>query len=43
MRYRRLERNRVVAARYDKLAVGYETTIRIAAVNEWLRLDGAGS
>jgi transposase len=34
----RLKRNRVVATRYDKLAVRYETTIHIAAINEWLPL-----
>jgi transposase len=34
----RLKRNRAVATRYDKLAVRYETTVHIAAINEWLRL-----
>lgn len=34
----RLKRNRAVATRYDKLAVRYEATITIAAINEWLRL-----
>jgi transposase len=32
----RLKRNRAVAARFDKLAVRYEATIHIAAINEWL-------
>ena len=32
----RLKRNRAVATRYDKLAVRYEATIQIAAINEWL-------
>lgn len=32
----RLKRNRAVATRYDKLAVRYEATITIAAINEWL-------
>lgn len=32
----RLKRNRAVATRYDKLAVRYETTVIIAAINEWL-------
>jgi transposase len=32
----RLERNRAVATRFDKLAVRYEATIHIAAINEWL-------
>ncbi|WP_328611258.1 hypothetical protein OG943_19735 [Amycolatopsis sp. NBC_00345] len=32
----RLERNRAVATRYDKLAVRYEATVVIAAINEWL-------
>ncbi|MBB4685543.1 IS5 family transposase [Amycolatopsis jiangsuensis] len=34
----RLKRNRAVATRYDKLAVRYEATVHIAAINEWLRL-----
>jgi len=34
----RLKRNRAVATRFDKLAVRYEATIHIAAINEWLRL-----
>ncbi|MGP3964980.1 IS5 family transposase [Nonomuraea sp. 3N208] len=32
----RLKRHRAVATRYDKLAVRYETTGTIAAINEWL-------
>ncbi|WP_373308370.1 IS5 family transposase [Microbispora siamensis] len=32
----RLKRHRAVATRYDKLAVRYEATILIAAINEWL-------
>ena len=32
----RLKRNRALATRYDKLAVRYEATICIAAINEWL-------
>ncbi|MFF4321291.1 transposase [Streptomyces sp. NPDC001568] len=32
----RLKRHRVVATRYDKLAVRYEATVLIAAINEWL-------
>jgi transposase len=32
----RLKRNRAVATRYDKLAVRYEATIIVAAINEWL-------
>lgn len=32
----RLKRNRGVATRFDKLAVRYEATIHIAALNEWL-------
>jgi transposase len=32
----RLKRNRAVATRYDKLAVRYESTVHIAAINEWL-------
>jgi transposase len=35
----RLKRNRAVATRYDKLAVRYEATVHIAAINEWLRPD----
>jgi transposase len=33
----RLKRNRALATRYDKLAVRYEATIHVAAINEWLR------
>jgi transposase len=32
----RLKRNRAMATRYDKLAVRYEATIHITAINEWL-------
>lgn len=32
----RLKHNRAVATRYDKLAVRYEATVHIAAINEWL-------
>jgi transposase len=32
----RLKRNRAVATRFDKLAVRYEATVTIAAINEWL-------
>jgi transposase len=32
----RLKRNRAVATRYDKLAIRYEATVHIAAINEWL-------
>jgi transposase len=32
----RLKRHRAVATRYDKLAVRYEATCHIAAINEWL-------
>jgi len=35
----RLKRNRAVATRYDKLAVRYEATVHIAAINEWLLTD----
>ncbi|CAM5543172.1 Transposase OS=Streptomyces griseomycini OX=66895 GN=FHS37_001700 PE=4 SV=1 [Streptomyces griseomycini] len=31
-----LKRHRAVAARYDKLAVRYEATVLVAAINEWL-------
>jgi transposase len=34
----RLKRNRAVATRYDKLAVRYEATVQVAAIDEWLRL-----
>lgn len=32
----RLKRHRVVATRYDKLAVRYEATLLVAVLNEWL-------
>ncbi|MFE2887073.1 IS5 family transposase [Streptomyces sp. NPDC059272] len=32
----RLKRHRAVAMRYDKLAVRYEATVLVAAINEWL-------
>jgi transposase len=32
----RLKRHRAVATRYDKLAVRYQATVMIAAINEWL-------
>jgi transposase len=32
----RLKRHRAVATRYDKLAVRYEATIHITAINDWL-------
>jgi transposase len=32
----RLKRHRAVATRYDKLAVRYQATVRIATINEWL-------
>jgi transposase len=32
----RLKRHRGVATRYDKLAMRYEATVQIAAINEWL-------
>jgi transposase len=32
----RLKRHRALATRYDKLAVRYEATVHIAAINEWL-------
>jgi transposase len=32
----RLKRHRAVATRYDKLAVRYEATTQIAAINDWL-------
>lgn len=31
-----LKRHRAVATRYDKLAVRYEATVQIAAINDWL-------
>jgi transposase len=32
----RLKKHRSVATRYDKLAVRYEATVLVAAINEWL-------
>jgi transposase len=32
----RLKRHRAVVTRYEKLAVRYEATVLIAAINEWL-------
>ncbi|WP_336114649.1 IS5 family transposase [Streptomyces sp. PTD9-10] len=32
----RLKRHRAVATRYDKVAVRYEATVLVAAINEWL-------
>ena len=32
----RLKRNRAMATRYDKLAVRYQATLHITAINEWL-------
>ena len=32
----RLKRSRAVATRFDKLAVRYEATIHVTAINEWL-------
>jgi transposase len=32
----RLKRHRAVATRYDKLAVRYQASVNIAAINEWL-------
>jgi transposase len=32
-----LKQHRAMATRYDKLAVRYEATITIAAINQWLR------
>ncbi|WP_410483233.1 hypothetical protein [Streptomyces sp. ST1015] len=32
----RLKRHRAAATRYDKLAVRYEATVLVAALNEWL-------
>jgi transposase len=36
VRYQSAQRNRAIATRFDKLAVRYEATIHIAAINEWL-------
>jgi transposase len=35
----RLKRHRAIATRYDKLAVRYQATVHIAAINEWLPHD----
>jgi transposase len=32
----RLKRHRAVATRYDKLAVRYQATVLVAAINQWL-------
>ncbi|MFD8393001.1 hypothetical protein ACFV2N_28320 [Streptomyces sp. NPDC059680] len=32
----RLKRHLAVATRYDKLAVRYEATVLVAAIDEWL-------
>ncbi len=32
----RLKRHRAVATRYEKLAVRYQATVLVAAINEWL-------
>jgi hypothetical protein len=32
----RLKRHRAVATRYDRLAIRYEATVLVAAINEWL-------
>jgi transposase len=32
----KLKRNRAVATRYDEIAVRYEATVQIAAINDWL-------
>jgi transposase len=32
----RLKRHRAVATRFDKLAVRYEATLHVTAINEWL-------
>jgi transposase len=32
----RLKRHRALATRYDKLAVRYEATVQVAAINDWL-------
>ncbi|MFE6063376.1 transposase [Streptomyces sp. NPDC056431] len=39
----RLKRHRAVATRYDKLAVRYEATVLVAAINEWLCPRGRSS
>lgn len=35
----KLKQNRAVATKYHKLAVRYIATVRIAAINQWLRPD----
>ncbi|MEV6613161.1 hypothetical protein AB0N31_04605 [Streptomyces sp. NPDC051051] len=35
-RINRFKRHRAVATRYEKLAVRYEATVLVAAINEWL-------
>ncbi|MFI7455227.1 hypothetical protein ACIBQX_47690 [Nonomuraea sp. NPDC049714] len=32
-----LKQNRAMATRYDKIAVRFEGTLTIAAINKWLR------
>jgi hypothetical protein len=32
----RLKRHRAVGTRSDKLAVRYQATVQVAAINEWL-------
>lgn len=39
----RLKQHRAVATRYDKLAVRYEATVHIAAMNEWLTPPAAAT
>ena len=34
---RQLKQHRAMATRHDKLAVRYEATLTIAAINQWLR------
>ena len=36
VRHQPLKRHRAVATRYDKVAVRYEATVLVAAINEWL-------
>lgn len=38
----RLKRHRAVTSRYAKLAVRYEATVLVAAINEWFRLALSG-
>jgi transposase len=35
----RLKRNRGIATHFDKIAVRYQATVTIAAINEWLLPD----